>query len=327
MTYLTTEIPAMFEKYFSKFDNIFTETSQMINFRLYGIGLLIEIKRKNIQYITKHIIDSDYQSAHHFMHDAPWGEKTLNNQRLEMMESNRPTKSCDDGYAIIDDTGNPKSGDATHATARQWIGSLGKVDRGQVVVTSHYADSRKDWPIELRPYLPQKWVVTENARLGQGVYVFKSKLELGLELVDDLLIRGITFSHLLIDGWYGNSPDFIKGVEDRKCVYITGLYANRRVFYHLPGEPAKNEHYVKDVVTALEDDAFTQVKYIKANGEECASYVVDMVLKIKNLGKRRVLVVKPTKGEKDMEKIEVFMTSDTNSHIPYLQGVGVSVTR
>ena len=26
---------------------------------------------------------------------------------------------------------NPKSGDSTHATRRQWIDSLGKVDRGQ----------------------------------------------------------------------------------------------------------------------------------------------------------------------------------------------------
>ena len=69
---------------------------------------------------------------------------------------------------------------------------------------------------------------------------------------------------------------------------------------------------------ALEDDAFTQVKYTKANGEECTVYVADIVLKIKNLGKRRVLVVKPSKGEKDMEKIDVFMTNDTTSDIPYL---------
>jgi hypothetical protein len=32
---------------------------------------------------------------------------------------------------------------------------------------------------------------------------------LGLELVDDLIRRGIRFSHLLADAWYGNSPDFI----------------------------------------------------------------------------------------------------------------------
>ena len=78
------------------------------------------------------------------------------------------------------------------------MGSLGKVDRGQVVVTSHYVDSRKDWPVDHRPYLPRKWIEAENERLGKEAYVFKSKLQLGLEWVDDLLRRGIQFSHTLI---------------------------------------------------------------------------------------------------------------------------------
>jgi len=79
------------------------------------------------------------------------------------------------------------------------MGCIGKVDNGQVVVTSHYADSRKDWPIDLRPYMPKKWVEAENERLGKDAYVFKTKLELGLELIDDLKERGIHFSHCLMD--------------------------------------------------------------------------------------------------------------------------------
>ena len=145
MNYLTPDVPPFLEKYYSKFDNIFKEQSQRDEFRLYGTGLLLEIKRKNIQYISKHIIDSKYQSIHHFMHDSPYDEKALNNQRIDMLQNNRSTKSCIHGYIIIDDTGNPKSGESTFATRRQWIGSIGKVDRGQVVVTSHYADSRKDY--------------------------------------------------------------------------------------------------------------------------------------------------------------------------------------
>lgn len=159
---------------------------------------------------------------HHFMHDAPYDDKALNNQRIDMLQNNRSTKSCRYGYVIIDDTGNPKSGDSTFGTRRQWIGSLGKV-----VVTSHYADSKKDWPIEHRPYLPQQWVKEANARQrcsSKVTYVFKSKLQLGLELIDELK-NNIQYSHLLIDGWYGNSPDFIIGVEQRECLYITGLYA------------------------------------------------------------------------------------------------------
>jgi len=84
MNYFALNVPPMFEKFYSKFDNIFNEPSQRENFRLYGIGLLLKIKRKNIQSISKHIIDSNYQSMHHFLHDAPWDEKTLNNQRIDL---------------------------------------------------------------------------------------------------------------------------------------------------------------------------------------------------------------------------------------------------
>jgi len=317
MNFLTPITHPMFERFYKKFDHIFSETAQRHNFRLYCSGLTLEIKRKNIWYINEHIIGSDYQPMQHFMSDAPWPENVLNDQRTDMLEGNPATKSCDDGYAIIDDTGNPKSGDSTHATSRQWLGSLGKVDRGQVVVTSHYADSRKDWPIDHRPYLPQKWVDAENAGLGKEAYVFKSKLQLGLELVDDLHRRGIQFFHLLVDGWYGNSPDFIKGVESRKGLYTTSLYANRRVYFRLPGEKNREEHSVKDVVTTLREDAFSKTEYRKANREVHTVYVADISMKIKNLpGKRRVLIVKPTLEEKDMKNIDVLMSNDTLSDVP-----------
>ena len=325
MNFLTPICHPMFERFYKKFDNIFTEPSQRVNFRLYGTGLMLEIKRKNIWYMNEHIIDSDYQPMHHYMHDSPWYENGLNDQRVDILDNNRSTKSCDDGYGIIDDTGNPKSGDSTHATRKQWMGSLGKVETGQVVVTSHYADSRKDWPIDHRPYLPQKWVDEHNENNGANgkeVYIFKSKLTLGLELVDDMIRRGIRFSHLLVDAWYGNSPDFIKGVESRECLYITSLYANRRVYFPLPGDESNestDEHSVKDVVTTLNDDAYSETRYAKANGDICTVYVADLHMKVKNLpGKRRVLIVKPTLQEKDMRSIDVLMSNDTLSDVPSL---------
>ena len=322
MNFLIPNCLPMFENFYKKFDNIFSEPSQRENFRLYGTGLMLEIKRKNIWYMSEHIMDSDYQSMHHYMHDSPWHENGLNDQRVDMLDSNRSTRSCNDGYAIIDDTGNPKSGDSTHATRKQWMGSLGKVETGQVVVTSHYADSRKDWPIDHRPYLPQKWVDEHNelnGANGKELYVFKSKLTLGLELVDDMIRRGIRFSHLLVDAWYGNSPDFIKGVESRDRLYITSLYANRRVYFPLPGDESTDEHSVKDVVTTLNDDAYSETQYTKANGDICTVYVADLRMKVKNLpGKRRVLIVKPTLQEKDMRSIDVLMSNDTLSDVPSL---------
>ena len=48
MNFLTPICHPMFESFYKKFDDIFREQSQRKNFRLYGTGLLLEIKRKNI---------------------------------------------------------------------------------------------------------------------------------------------------------------------------------------------------------------------------------------------------------------------------------------
>ena len=76
---------------------------------------------------------------------------------------------------------------------------------------------------------------------------------------------------------------------------------------------------MRDVVTALADDAFSAIQYTKANGELCTGYVAEIRLKIKNLaGKRRVLIVKPTPEEKNIELIDVLWTHDTCSNAPFL---------
>jgi len=87
----------------------------------------------------------------------------------------------------------------------------------------------------------------------------------------------------------------------------------------LSGDKSPSAHSVKDFVTVLSDDAFLEVQYTKANGEVSTAYVVDISLKIKNLpDKKRVLIVKPTPFEDDMDNIDVLMTNDTESSISFL---------
>ena len=277
-----------------------------------------------MQAIDSHIIDGNYQGLHNFISDAPWDEVSLNHQRLSWLQSNRQTKSTRSGYLILDDTGNPKSGDATFATKKQYMGCLGKVDCGQVVVTSHYADASKDWPVNLLPYVPQNLVPKENARIlsdnhkllsdkQRPLVTFHPKWELALELVDDAIKCQISFSHVLVDAWYGNCPGFTKKLEEKQIHYITSLYANRRVYYQLPHEVARNEHRLGEVVTLLEAECFSEVEYTTASGKSRKVYVFDVLMKIKGIGKHCVLIVKPSPDEVDMDNIEVLMTTDENS--------------
>ena len=321
MNYLTGGTPTFLDPFFAKFDAVFSRAEAQHHFRLYGTGLLLEIKRKNIQAIDSPIINGNYQGLHHFLCDAPWEETSLNSQRIDWLQSRRQTKSTSRGYLILDDTANPKSGDTTFATKKQYMGGLGKVDCGQVVVTSHYADASKDWPVNLRPYVPENLIPRENAHLQKQnqklpadkqlpLLTFQTKWELALELIEDAKKQSICFSHVLADAWYGNCPKFTKKLDEEKILYITSLYANRRVYYRLPGETARNEHRLGEVVTLLEAECFSKVEYLTASGEQRTVFVKEMFLKIKGIGKRRVLGVKPTAEEVDLDKIVTLMTTD-----------------
>src|SRR5512132_759444 len=55
------------------------------------------------------------------------------------------------GVLVIDDTGDRKDGTATAHVARQYLGSVGKIDNGIVAVTSLWADARCYWPVQAVP--------------------------------------------------------------------------------------------------------------------------------------------------------------------------------
>jgi SRSO17 transposase len=51
-------------------------------------------------------------------------------------------------------TGDRKDGTAIAHVARQYLGSVGKIDNGIVAVTSLWADERCYWPVHAVPYTP-----------------------------------------------------------------------------------------------------------------------------------------------------------------------------
>ncbi len=137
---------------------------------------------------------------------------------------------------------------------------------------------------------------------------FRPKWELALELVDDAIKRQISFSRLLVDAWYGNCPGFTKKVKNR---FITSPRYTQIVVSTINFEVARNEHRLGEVVT--EAECFSEVEYTTASGEARKVYVFDVLMKIKGIGKHRVLIVKPSPDEVEMDNIEVLMTTDENS--------------
>jgi SRSO17 transposase len=84
----------------------------------------------------------------------------------------------DRGVLVLDDTGDRKDGTATAHVARQYLGSVGKIDNGIVAVTSLWADERVYWPVHAVPYTPASRLPD-----GQRDPGFRTKPQLAVELV------------------------------------------------------------------------------------------------------------------------------------------------
>jgi DDE superfamily endonuclease len=119
---------------------------------------------------------------------------------------------------VIDDTGDRKDGSATAHVARQYLGSVGKIDNGIVAVTSLWADARCYWPVHAVPYTPA-------SRLpgGERDPAFRTKPQLAVELVQAAKQAGIPFRAVVADCAYGDNPGFTDTLTAAKVPFVLAL--------------------------------------------------------------------------------------------------------
>ena len=144
-----------------------------------------------------------------------------------------------DGVLVIDDSGDRKAGTKTAHVARQYLGSIGKVDGGIVAVTSLWADERVYYPLHVRPYTPA-------ARLPKGKADpdFRTKPQLAVELVDAARDAGFSFRAVVADCFYGENATFEGALAEAGLPYVLALKPSSGIWapadaVHTPEEAAR----------------------------------------------------------------------------------------
>jgi SRSO17 transposase len=140
---------------------------------------------------------------------------------------------------VIDDTGDRKDGTATAHVARQYLGSVGKIDNGIVAVTSLWADERCYWPVHAMPYTPASWLPGGEQDPG-----FKTKPLLATELVQAAQQAGIRFRAVAADCAYGDNPGFTQALGAARVPFVLALKPRKGTWApadqaHTPTEAAR----------------------------------------------------------------------------------------
>ena len=194
----------------------------------YTTGLLADLGRKTASDLGRAVAGTNGQRLQEFLTRTEWDSGGMDRLRVQQMVAQA---SVGYGVQIIDDTGFAKKGTHSVGVARQYSGTLGRVDNCQVLVTSHYVDRSFDWPITARLYLPERWTQNEarlrEAKVPAGTN-FKTKGEIALDLIDTGIAAGVPTWAVLADAGYGDQPSFLEGLETRALPHVVGIASTTR---------------------------------------------------------------------------------------------------
>jgi SRSO17 transposase len=177
-------------------------------------------------------VTAQHQRLQHFLTDSPWSDREVRRAAaLYGIEALTARESIT--HWIVDDTGFLKQGSHSVGVKRQYTGSAGKVTNCQVAVSLSVATPTNHLPIDFELYLPRDWTDDEarrnEARIPDDV-VFKTKLELALDMADRALADGIEPGMFLVDTAYGNSSRFRRALRQRGFSYGVAVKSTTKVW-------------------------------------------------------------------------------------------------
>ena len=232
---------------------------------LYVQGLLLDGERKSIEPLAARVPGGNVQALQQLVGQSPWAWEPVREQLGQRMQEALLAVA---GW-IIDDTGFPKQGSESVGVARQYSGTLGKVGNCQIAVSIHLTTEEESVPLDWALYLPQDWMDDPERCRKTGVpegMSFRTKLELGLELIDHVVDWGLARLPVLADVAYGKSTEFRQGLVDRQLQYVVGIEPDTSIWTkptrrvrpaRKPGKGRPAVPYYKDKPTSLEAMAVT----------------------------------------------------------------------
>lgn len=209
---------AFIDHYCWLYRNLFSNVRNFESFKYLHLGMLSEIPRKSLPAIARVAGLKDGQSLHHFLRNSEWQVEKVRETRLwltKLLIGERET------ILIIDETGDEKKGKTTEYVARQYIGNLGKTERGIVSVNAYGVVEGITYALLFKIFKPKSCL-----KKGDD---YRTKPQLAQEIIQELQSFGFRFKLVLADSLYGESGDVIGLLQRLKLSYIVAIRSNHAV--------------------------------------------------------------------------------------------------
>lgn len=209
-----------------QFRDGFLRSEPREHFFNYLVGQFSALERKSIEPMALEVEGGNVRGMQRFISHDVWKEDAMRQtyHGLVADEMGDP-----DGVLMFDESGFVKKGKESVGVARQYCGSLGKVENCQVGVFAAYASRHGYALVDKRLFMPEAWLSQDyaNRRVKCNVpdeVTFQTKPQLAVEMLRALRREGrLPFKYIVADCLYGTSPDFLEALD--ACVGVTALVA------------------------------------------------------------------------------------------------------
>lgn len=123
---------------------------------------------------------------------------------------------------VIDETGDRKKGTKTDYVARQYLGSIGKIDNGIVSVNAYGIYENITFPLMFKIFKPKGTLKPEDK--------YQTKIELASSIITELVEFGFNIELVLADRLYGEASSFIAILDKYKIPWVLAIRSNHGVW-------------------------------------------------------------------------------------------------
>lgn len=310
------------------FRDLFENRCQFRHFQHYLTGLIV-LDNKSLANITRCVLESaDKTNLSRFFSDAPWFQEQVNDRRvaylLQQTKAVRMPKA--DSALILDDTLCEHVGSLFEYVDRHYNHGEDTYPLAHNPVTSHYVSGPVRFPVDLRLYrryeectrweafvhkhFPDRVIPTkkkERTRFHKDVdpllledpdfqtlhEQFRTKIDLGIDLLETAIRHKVPFRVLLFDSWY-LAEELVSMARYHKKDWISLLKKNRNletnsfVLKDAAGKPLKLEgpHIaVEDLVPRIPPTAYRAVTV-----GDTTYWTFTLAVRLPGLGKVRLVI-------------------------------------
>jgi SRSO17 transposase len=260
---------------------------------------LFQSETSNIEKMCARVEGSEAQNLNHFISNSPWDAQRVMSRVAKDTHRILQDVGTRSGHKIgllIDESGWRKQGDNSVGVGRQYLGSLGKVDHGQVAVFASFVCGEERGLINTRLFLPESWTADqkrcEKAGIPQEYRTFKTKLELALELVHATRAQGLNFDWVGGDGFYGHDSGFRYALADDGEHYLLDVHSDESVYQEepCPSIPPRNGNQGRHPTRYRVDREPVTVRQIAEESDENKWKEFSYRVGTKGAKRRKVLV-------------------------------------